>query len=361
MDNFNLDELSQESKDAKDKQALLRVAGLVGQSISNVQSPYELLYNKKTQRPDIHGIMNAASDSVVDPLQEKSRLAKAYLENRGLIKAQEEDAQISASMDPNSTRSLALKKLAPRWGLEITPEMSAYDIEQMIDPKRMMQTEADRKANIESQKSMAEYADRLRRRNKEQDFSMDLERFKKEQEIKSAMGGEKAKFDRLPEDQKNLVEGLSKKNASKVAIASQIDSALKNAEKLPDDQKLMQYRQMIKVLNSTEGQDAVGVEEAKRLAGMLEFRIGNILEPGEFFGRDLPGFEEQAKITSNALKMSTKTNQGLIDKVMGRSEASSPIYDFVSPSKKTVVKRQRNQKTGQERVVYSDGSVEILK
>jgi hypothetical protein len=71
-------------------------------------------------------------------------------------------------------------------------------------------------------------------------------------------------FKSLPVDSQEVIKELSKKNASKESIANQIDSMIQVADQASDpSQKLAIYRQMGKVLNSTEGQDAVGSEEAK--------------------------------------------------------------------------------------------------
>jgi len=413
---FDYDKLKQESEDASRTKGYL---GALGGILNGLKTPssYEMLHGGKVDRPDYSQMMNQAAGMVEDPLKKRSEMAKAYLENRGLVKAKQEmddeaamrdpmsarsqrfaemgkqfginteglsgkdisevmgmkkdniplahefeqDQEKAQLKDPNSKRSMALLALAPRWGVKVEPGMSGYDVMQMIDPKKMMETEATRKAQLEGQKQMADYESRLRDSAADKGMKRDIEKFKIEAGIKNEMGGEKAKFDRMPEDQKQLIEGLSKKNASKVTIASQIDATLKNADKLPEDQKLMQYRQMIKVLNSTEGQDAVGAEEAKRLAGYLEYRLGNVTEPGAFWGRDLPGFEEQAKQTSSALKSAMKTNQGLIDKSFGRTAPNSPIYDFAnSGQQKTVINRKINPSTGQTKVIYSDGSEEIV-
>lgn len=114
----------------------------------------------------------------------------------------------------------------------------------------------------------------------------------------------------LPMEDAELVKDLAKKNASKIAISNQIDAVIKNWDSLPDDQKVAQGRQLIKVLNSTEGADAVGTEEAKRLGGKLEFALGNLFNDNPMqFGRDLEGFKEQALGTVAGIRSAIRENQ----------------------------------------------------
>ena len=89
-------------------------------------------------------------------------------------------------------------------------------------------------------------------------------------------------------------------------------------DKLSDEQKIVQGRQLLKTLNSTEGADAIGAEEAKRLGGLLEYQMMNITQPGPMFGRDLPGFKEQAMATSKNIKNAVQSNQKIIENLTGR-------------------------------------------
>lgn len=126
----------------------------------------------------------------------------------------------------------------------------------------------------------------------------------------------------LPLDAKKTVETLSSKNANKTAIANQIDAVMGGWDQLNDDQKLSMGRQLLKTLNSPEGADAIGVEEANRLGSKLEFALGNVTNSNPTqFGRDLPGFADQARNTSRFIKEAVQTNKDEIDRIMGRAPA----------------------------------------
>jgi len=130
----------------------------------------------------------------------------------------------------------------------------------------------------------------------------------------------------LPIDKKHFVDTLATKNANKTAIKNQINAVMSGWDNLSDDQKVTAGRQLLKTLNSTEGADAIGAEEAKRLGGKLEFAIGNFTNSNPTqFGRDLKGFKEQALNTSNSIEQSILANQSEIDKAMGRAQPTQVV------------------------------------
>lgn len=130
---------------------------------------------------------------------------------------------------------------------------------------------------------------------------------------------------RLPTEAKQTVEKLAQKNANKLTIATQVESVMGDWEKMSDTEKLQQGRQLIKVLNSAEGQDAVSADEAKRLAGKLEYAFGNFSNSNPTqFGRDLEGFRQDAINTTKQLRHAVKSNQKIIKQVSGREQ---PNFD----------------------------------
>ncbi len=146
----------------------------------------------------------------------------------------------------------------------------------------------------------------------------------------------KARSENLPPENKEQINKLAGSNASKMAIAKQIDSDSKILDdpNVSEDQKLIKARQMIKTLNSTQGQDAVGAEEAKRLAGLLEFQVLNLTNPGPVFGRaPVAEFSKQSKFTSKSLKDAINETQNVIAELKtgkplyAESQSSSSIMD----------------------------------
>lgn len=146
----------------------------------------------------------------------------------------------------------------------------------------------------------------------------------------------KKQFDNLPKEAQVGIEKVAGRQATQLSIANSIDSTVGvlSDPSIPEDQKLMQGRQLIKVLNSQEGQDAVGAEEAKRLAAKLEYSYGNFTNSNPMqFGRDLPGFKEQAQITANSLRQSAKANNDLIAQMKTGSVNFDKKYNVGSAPK----------------------------
>lgn len=69
-----------------------------------------------------------------------------------------------------------------------------------------------------------------------------------------------------------------------------------------EEEKIKIGQGLLKLLNSAEGSDAVGAEEAKRIGDKLEYVLGNFTGVGGMrVGRDLPGFVEQVRNNSEIL------------------------------------------------------------
>jgi hypothetical protein len=126
-------------------------------------------------------------------------------------------------------------------------------------------------------------------------------------------------FSKLPKPAQEEVKVLANKSATKFDIASQMDKELQNYkeayEKGDKTQALKSGEGMLKLLNSAQGQDAVGAEESKRLGSLLQYQLFNFTGSGEFFGRDLEGFYQQVAAKSQALKESVAENKKRIDEI----------------------------------------------
>lgn len=129
----------------------------------------------------------------------------------------------------------------------------------------------------------------------------------------------------LPIDSKKFVESTSTDIAKRSGVKNMIDATTANWHNLTDDQKLASGRQLLKVLNSPLGADAIGAEEANRLGAKLEFAFGNFTNSNTTqFGRDLRGFFEQAKNTAQMIGTANESSQLEIDQRLGRRRAPVP-------------------------------------
>lgn len=138
------------------------------------------------------------------------------------------------------------------------------------------------------------------------------ERRKNEQDVASdkLFGGPIQKKTALDQ-----VGKLADKNAQLFNIKSGIEATVSALDdpNLSEDLKIVQGMNALKILNSAEGSDAVGVEESKRLGSLLEFKIANLTGPGSFVGRDLGLFTEQLKNKSKELGTRAEKNQYIIE------------------------------------------------
>ena len=80
-------------------------------------------------------------------------------------------------------------------------------------------------------------------------------------------------------------------------------------------------------MNSKEGADAVGIDEAKRAAGLLEYNVADVkaglgMKPGKFHGRDVPGFMKQVESNITGIRGAVNANRTEVDSLMGRGSAA---------------------------------------
>jgi len=119
-----------------------------------------------------------------------------------------------------------------------------------------------------------------------------------------------------------LIKDDAKVYQKRLQSLQTLDGGLKSLEDATTAQEVVQIGQgLLKILNSPESSDAVGVDEAKRIAD--ELQPYSVLGPGGLFrlGRDLPAFKERVKgmrgrLYNTANKQFEAINQkapGLVD------------------------------------------------
>lgn len=168
-----------------------------------------------------------------------------------------------------------------------------------------------KEGDIDRKRKVMDAIENRNTRKSDQKFKRDL--------VAATRGKTNTDIKSLPAEDQEVVKDLAKKNAHKIAIANQIEAVMSKWNQLSNDQKVTQGRQLIKTLNSIEGSDAVGAEEVKRLGAKLEFAMGNLTNSNPTqFGRDLAGFEEQARLTSQGLRTAITSNDNEIAKRYGK-------------------------------------------
>lgn len=127
--------------------------------------------------------------------------------------------------------------------------------------------------------------------------------YQKQLENQAAMSGAAVNKEQISE--------IAKKNAGIFSIKQGIDAALTQLDDptVPEDLKIKAGQEILKLLNSSEGSDAVGAEEAKRVGSFLEKKFFNLTQPGSMFGRDLKEFTDQVRNNSLRLGDRIKKNE----------------------------------------------------
>lgn len=197
------------------------------------------------------------------------------------------------------------------------------EVENELRQQRVMAQIAGSKARTDAAKATA--ASRAQEAKTNREFLFERDRRNDESAMERAKVGAGVRAANQPTDknlglnEKRTIETLSAKNALKVSISNQIDAVMSNWDALSETEKIQQGKQLLKTLNSPEGADAIGAEEAKRLGAKLEIGLGG-LSTGNYgqFGRDVDGFASDAKITSDNLKKAIAANQKIIDSASGR-------------------------------------------
>lgn len=151
--------------------------------------------------------------------------------------------------------------------------------------------------------------------------------------LKALNQGQQQRFQNLPKERQVIVESLGKSIGNKMTVRTTLDETVRTMTdamaKGNRDEAIVMGQQILKVLNSQEGQDAVGTQEAQRLASQLEYHIWpNLTQPGAVFGRDVKGFMNTLRLTSQRLGREVDQNQRLIDLAYVGRNLSGQVASF---------------------------------
>jgi len=212
---------------------------------------------------------------------------------------------VQAARDPQSKESMfARQTVKDVFKINVPESASAVQLKPYMDKAPNLM--------IEKAKSVASFENQFKLQELKNKGAQQKE-VAKESKIPQATRD----FKQLSPENQEVAKSLAKSNANKTSIKNQIDATVAqlNDPELDDDQKITIGRSLLKTLNSTQGADAIGVEEAKRLGNFLEFKVFNLTQPGSMFGRDIDEFTKQAELTSQAIGDAVQTNQQQIDQL----------------------------------------------
>lgn len=300
--------LAEDQAEADSRKLWLNAYGGIADSLANIPSQADIMLGRTPQKNDAGSGFRRAADAIRDPGDQLDKKFDRFKKSSEARQIQDQDKAMASNRDPESATSKAKKLMAQKYGLQVDPAMSGYDIDQLLDAKKMNETSAKAVVDFQNAKKLKDY-----------EHSLDIDKLKQTYSLDPKKSGAVGQFERLAPENQAVITDLAKKNANKIAIANQIEAVMSKWDELPDDQKVAQGRQLIKTLNSTEGADAVGEGEAARLGGKLEFALGNLTNSNPTqFGRDLPGFKIQADDTVKNIRAAVDKNTAKIDELYGR-------------------------------------------
>jgi hypothetical protein len=338
----------------------INLAGAIGDILGSGQS-FGNFYTGK-MAPENHSASKFAStlaNSIEDPLTGQQK-AFAYLKQKREMGADQSNS------DPNSTVSKAKKALALKYNLNITPEMSGYDVDQLMDSRKMNETQAQ--STVEHNNRMDELkfgknADREKMREQEA-----LEERRRLNEIKEKMSeggteGRKAVDKDFAKDYNEWNGGgfaTAQKNLQRLRDAK---AALKNDPSLTGS-----FRGLAPdwVRNATNEKAITTRDDVRAAAqGALKATLGSQFTEKEGERIMNQAYNERLSPQANIDKIDAaiKELEGHQQAMLAKSkhfEQHGSLRGFETPSaEKTVVKKYKGDK-GSTKVVYSDGSEEII-
>lgn len=126
---------------------------------------------------------------------------------------------------------------------------------------------------------------------------------------------------KLQPHHKKMVDKFSESYANQTGTAIALETLLQQISdpKIPKDLAIQAGLDSLKILNSIEGRDAVGVEEANRVGRFLQFNIiPNLTRPGPAFGRSMDLFKKQVENAAQRARTRAASTQKEIEKIMGQ-------------------------------------------
>jgi hypothetical protein len=140
---FDEDKLRQETEEADGAKRRMAMVGGIGDALASSNSFGNFFLGRMNEKSTAgRDTAKAMSDTIADPNERRAKLYQSYKQAKEAKEIDHQDEVNLRKRDPQSRESKALKALAPRWGIQPTEDMTAEEIEQMIDPKKMMETEA---------------------------------------------------------------------------------------------------------------------------------------------------------------------------------------------------------------------------
>jgi hypothetical protein len=161
---------------------------------------------------------------------------------------------------------------------------------------------------------------------------------------------------------------LVKKAADDIANKQGISDAIEYEIGVLDDPSIDEYvkrasaQNILKILNSAEGKDAVGVEESKRLGQFLEFQLNPVkgFATGRLFGTDLPRFVDQIQIKKDELDTRVSEGMNRVNNIYKKYGKTIPAGTSQTPSRGAMITAPAPQAMGSTNAAVSAPSFRTI-
>lgn len=261
--------------------------------------------------------------------------------------------------DPNSEVSqFARDFMRDEFQVDVPATVPAYQLKQflpaIVQKYQAIETGAYRNAMLQAQTTEKEAQRQMTRTEREAQRTFQETQNKLNRDLKRDLLREKQKnmpaptVKQTPQDKisDKLIEKDAEKYQKRLQGLQAIDGFFKTITPQSDEKDVVQLGQsMLKTLNDTENSDAVGAEEARRLANELEMFTLQSASGFPRIGRDIPGFLNRVKLLRQRLyNTSDLLFQKIQRKMPGLVEAPPTMDDELSTQEIERLKLLRSKK-----------------
>ena len=278
----------------------------------------------------------ASSAGAIGGKQAKSGAGEIVDSFRQAEKQKEKDLIDDESLAVSEISGFARNFMRDNLGVDVPDNVTAAQLktfmpaitQQYLAQKRAEQSERAQESQMQR---VAETAGRTsERQTAQQEFVAEQNRLNREQREREAALKPAAKVPETPREklQMKLVEKDAEVYQKRLQGLQKLDGSLKSLDDATTAEQIVQIGQsMLKTLNDPENSDAVGVDEAKRLAD--ELQSWSVLGPGGLLriGRDLPGFKQRVKLLRDRLYNTANTQYKTINQKTPDLVDPPPVID----------------------------------
>lgn len=342
---YDPEKLKQDAADTENSKMWLNVANSAANNLLSAPSAAEIQLGQK------RGPVNVGLDKVAvgmsDPWEKQKKTYEAY-------KAAKEGQSLESESDPDSVRNKALKAILVSQGKAKSEDlegMTGKDLSALYaNPADLEKIKAQAQINFENDMAKQKASQVFQASENAKNRANDIDKIREKDRVDQAKKHDPA--ERL----KNLSGQDKARYDNALMVAKAIDemgAALDNGDNthsmIGDNDYTEAERKAAEAYGRMQSGGAINKEEEARFLAMLPRAM------------DSKEMQRKKLISQRDEMMSRLKTLGFTPEEAGYA-ARDFKYGSKEPAKtKTVVDRQINKATGQTRLVYSDGSTEIVK